>query len=69
MKFLSKEKKRAPFCPAGSKTPPTRITTNIKQIMRISATIIFLIGISSLTLMADAGKAQKLNGMKVSLNC
>jgi TonB-linked SusC/RagA family outer membrane protein len=67
MKFLSKEKKTAPFCPAGSKTPPARFKTNIKQIMRISATIIFLIGISSLTLMANAGKAQELNSIKINL--
>ncbi|WCT13399.1 SusC/RagA family TonB-linked outer membrane protein [Mucilaginibacter jinjuensis] len=67
MKFLLKKKKTAPLCPVGSKMSSIGVKQHIKQIMRISATIIFLIGISTLTLMADAGKAQELATTKINL--
>jgi TonB-linked SusC/RagA family outer membrane protein len=68
MKFLLNQKKRAPFCPAGGGTSPIRIKKSIKQIMRISAVLIFLTGISTLTLLADTGRAQELDKINISLN-
>jgi len=67
MNFLLKKKKPALLCPAGGGTSPQHIKINIKQIMRISAVIIFLTGMSTLVLQAAPGKAQALDQIKVSL--
>src|ERR1700749_444407 len=67
MNFLLKRKKPALFCPAGGGTSPKSIKKNIKQIMRISAVIIFLTGMSTLVLQAAPGKAQALDQMKMSI--
>jgi TonB-linked SusC/RagA family outer membrane protein len=67
MNFLLKRKKPALFCPAGGGMSPKSIKKNIKQIMRISAVIIFLTGMSTLILQAAPGKAQALDQMKMSI--
>ena len=67
MNFLLKQKKRALFCPAGNETFPIRVKKSIKQIMRISAVLIFLTGISTFTLLADTGRAQELDKINISL--
>ena len=67
MNFLLKQKKQALFCPNTGKIAATRINTSIKQIMRVSAVLIFLTGISTFTLLASTGKAQELNNVQVSV--
>lgn len=68
MNFLLKQKKQAPFCPGKHKIRSIRVKKNIQQVMRISAVIIFLTGISSLTLLAAGGNAQDLKTLKVSIS-
>ena len=67
MKFLLEQKKRELLCPHSSKTASICIKKSIKQIMRISAVIIFLAGISSLSLLAHTGVAQEMESVKISI--
>jgi len=67
MKFLLEQKKQELLCPHGSETASICIKKSIKQIMRISAVIIFLVGISTLSLLAHTGSAQEMESVKISI--
>lgn len=68
MKFLLKQKKGAPYLSGPGETSPARIKKIIQQIMRISAAIVILIGVSTFSLLASEGNAQELNKIRISLN-
>ncbi|HEY0175917.1 MAG TPA: SusC/RagA family TonB-linked outer membrane protein, partial [Pedobacter sp.] len=67
MKFLLKQKKGVPYLSGPGETSPARIKKITKQIMRISAAIIILTGISTFSLLAKEGNAQELDKIKISL--
>lgn len=67
MNFLLNQKKQALFCPAGGEWSSNRVKKSIRQIMRISALLVFLIGISTFNLLADTGKAQELSKINISI--
>jgi TonB-linked SusC/RagA family outer membrane protein len=67
MNFLFKKEKRPLFYPEGSEKAAGAVKINLKQIMRISVAIIFLVVISSLTLLAAPGKAQEMSAIKISI--
>lgn len=68
MNFLLKQKKQASYCPAFNNTIPARSRNKINQLMRISALTAMFLCTSIVTLMANTGKAQSLDKVKISIN-